>query len=219
MLTHYHAVRDAARIIAGAIDRSVEALNEGRVEHEPAMTDRMLGMIEESLHGAEIRGIRWHAKTLTDRASGAQEKTYGADFMGVLNIKLPDYTVSKGFLAQAKLVRRNKVDDLRELKSQCEKMLNFSPASFVFLYSDQGVRVVPAISVVGSNIDPSNLYDRSAQRFFEEHFQCFIGDQEISSPTPNALDGLRLKFEARSALLLMGTADEMMEDAPVQETR
>ncbi len=42
MITYYHAIRDVAHRIAGAIDHSVNALREGRVEQEPAMTDRIL---------------------------------------------------------------------------------------------------------------------------------------------------------------------------------
>ena len=200
MITDYHAVRQAAQHIAGAIDRSVDALREGRVEHEPAMTDRMLGAIEESLRDYQTKGIRWTAKTLTDRGRGSQESRYGADFMGVLNIVLPEFAVSKGFLAQAKLVRNGSSGDIRELRLQCKKMLNLSPDSFVFLYGQEGVRVVPAISVVAANVDPLRLYSRSAQRFFEEHFECFIGDGNIQSSTPKALDDLRERFEARRAI-------------------
>ena len=200
MITHYHAVREAAQHIAGAIDRSVDALREGRVEQEPAMTDRMLGAIEESLRNFQRKGIRWSAKTLTDRGRGSQESRYGADFMGVLNIALPEFAVSKGFLAQAKLVRNGSSGDLEELTEQCKKMLHLSPDSFVFLYGRDGVRVVPAISVVGAKVDPLELYSRSAQRFFEEHFECFIGDGNIQSATPTTLDVMRDRFRARKAI-------------------
>jgi hypothetical protein len=102
MLAYYRAVREASAHIARAIDHSVAALHEKRVEQEPAMTDRMLGSIEESLSDYRVRGIRWTAKTLTDRGRGSEESKCGADFMGVLNISLPEFDVSKGFLAQAR---------------------------------------------------------------------------------------------------------------------
>ncbi|MGE4182763.1 MAG: hypothetical protein AB7J34_23300 [Limisphaerales bacterium] len=202
MLPHYHAVRDAAQRIAGAIDHSVEALAQGRVEHEPAMTDRMLGAIEESLVDYQNRGLRWTAKTLTDRGRGSQESKYGADFLGVLSIALPDFTVSKGFLAQAKLVRGNSSGEVKELKRQCEKMLDLSPDSFVFLYGATGVRIVPALSVLAADVDPLKLYSRSAQSFFEAHFECFIGDRSIKSSSPKTLESMRAQFETRRAILL-----------------
>jgi hypothetical protein len=207
MLTYYHAVRDVASQISSAINHSVRALQQGRVEQEPAMTDRMLGAIEQSLEGFRTRGIRWGAKTLTDRGKGSQESRYGADFMGVLNVSLPDYAVSKGFLAQAKMLRGGSVDGLDELKRQCERMLNLSPDAFVFLYDIKGVRVVSAISVIATNSDPTFLYSRSAKRFFEEHLQCFIGDRAIQSPTPQALEDLRRRYEMRSAVVIAAEAD------------
>lgn len=202
MIAYYQAVRGVATQIAGAIDGAVTALREGRVEQEPAMTDRMLGGIEESLRNFSHKGIRWTAKTLTDRGPNSQESKHGADFMGVLNINLPNFRVSKGFLAQAKLIRNGSAGDLNELKRQCDKMLNLSPDSFVFLYAEWGVRVVPAISVIGSQVEPLQLYTRSAQRFFEEHLQCFIGDRNIHSASPGALIDLREKFDARSAIAI-----------------
>ena len=204
MLAYYRAVRRAACRVAGAMVRSVEALHQGRVEHEPQLTDRMLGAVEETLRDFTTNGVLWTAKTLTDQAPGAQESKYGADFMGVLSIELPEFHVSKGFLAQAKLIRNGRIDDIEKLKAQCTKMLKLSPASFVFLYNFHGVSVLPALSVVGSRVDPLLLYKRSAQRFFEEHFQCFIGDRDIQSPTPETLIKLQHKYEARSALLIEG---------------
>ena len=102
-----------------------------RIEHEPAFTDRMRGAIEESLDGLQSKAIRWSAKTLTDRGRGSQEIRYGADFMGVLNIALPNCKVCKGFLAQAKLIRMDRAVDWEQLKQQCERMLNLSSHSFV----------------------------------------------------------------------------------------
>src|SRR5438309_11786536 len=99
MIAYYQAVRGAAKRIADAINHTVEAIGEGRIEQEPAVTDRMLGAIEESLRNYSKKGISWSAKTLTDRGLRSQESKYGADFMGVLNIALPEFNVSKGFLA------------------------------------------------------------------------------------------------------------------------
>lgn len=64
------------------------------------------------------------------------------------------------------------------LKEQCNKMLDLSPDSYVFLYSRKSISVVPAVSVVGADKwIPHDLSSRSITRFYEEHFQCFIGDR------------------------------------------
>lgn len=211
MLIRYRVVRKAAATIAAASDSAVEALREGRVEQEPAMTDRMLGAIEQALRGATIGGIRWEAKTLTDRGQGAQEREYGADFLGVVSIDLADYSVSKGFLAQAKIRSRLRRADTEGLKAQCKRMLEASAVSFVFLYSDNGITIVPAISVVAANGFVDELYSRSMQRFFEDHLECFIGDRAINSPTPATLAALRERREARSALLIQARVDETVD--------
>jgi hypothetical protein len=204
MIAYYQAVRQAARRIAEAADHTVEALRHGQIEQEPAMTDRMLGAIEEAMRDFIANGIRWSAKTLTDRGRRAQEPRVGADFLGVVNITLPEFSGSKGFLAQAKMVHSGRVNDVAALRRQCEKMLSLTPDSFVFLYSYDGIRIVPAISVIAAKIDPVFLYSRSPQRFFEEHLECFIGDRAIESPTPSALERLRQRYKARNALLLTG---------------
>lgn len=199
-------VREAAARVADAANRTTEALNSGRVEQEPAFTDRMIGRIEQAMDGFQSRGVRWTAKTLTDRGRGAQEHRFGADFLGVLSISLNDYVLSKGFLAQAKLVEPDAVFPEREfqrLRSQCERMLDLSSDAFVFLYASRGVIVVPAISVFAATpCNPHDLYSRSVARFFEEHFESFIGDRRIGAPNIKALEGVHSDVGARRTLYL-----------------
>ena len=202
MNTHYRCISEAARRIGDAIDRSVEALKRGRIEHEPAMTDRMLGAIEESLALAENHEVKWTAKTLTDRGRGSQESKVGADFMGVLQIKLPDYSVAKGFLAQAKLIRDGKVTGVSEMRRQCEKMLKHSSESFLFLYGTQGVRVVSALAVVSSDLNPTELYSKTARRFYTDHLECFVGDRSIQAATPEMIKDLRARYNPRALQLI-----------------
>jgi hypothetical protein len=191
--------------IARAADLVVDDLNHALVEQEPHVTDRLLGRIEQSIDGYEKNGVRWRAKTLTDHGPGTQEKLYGADFVGVLEIDIPGYRVKKGFLAQAKLVKSDSMNrrDFQRMIDQCKLMLELSPESFVFHYSFGGIRVIPAISVLAASgpeavFDPYGLYSRRISTFYEEHFECFIGDMRISEPSEHTLANLR----ARSLLYL-----------------
>jgi hypothetical protein len=208
MLQYYRAIRKASQRIADAANHTTAAFRDHRVEQEPAITDRMLARIEASLDGIEIGGIQWTAKTLTDRGNASQESKYGADFFGVLDIDLPDFKVTKGFLAQAKIAKRFTSAETKDLKQQCEKMLQLSSASFVFLYGKENIHVVPALSVVGSTIQPESLYKRSLQRFFETHLECFIGDRTINSARPKTLADLEEKFYARKGLQISATKPE-----------
>jgi hypothetical protein len=153
--------------------------------------------------------VQWQVKTLTASGARSQESKFGADFLGVFSVRLPELKVSKGFLGQAKLVKHNAAIDHPRLTHQCEQMLAVSPASFVFLYGEFGVWVVPALSVLHAT-DPMQLYSRSAKSFFEEHFKCFIGDQYLSSPTAEALEAALQRGQARSAFLIAGEHEQGM---------
>ncbi|MFO0856136.1 MAG: hypothetical protein U0640_02125 [Phycisphaerales bacterium] len=206
MLKDLGAVRATARQISEAISGVVEALRAGRVEHEPAFTDRMLQAIETRLDGKNIHGVHWQAKTLTDRGRDSQERLYGADFMGVLSIDLPGYRATKGFLAQAKLVRGRSTGTASDLVRQCNAMLELSPMSFVFLYGPSGVEVASATAVVGAGGRTSGVYKQSTLGFFEDHLKCSIGDQRIQLPHADTLKVLASNTPARSALVLQATS-------------
>ncbi|MBI3184676.1 MAG: hypothetical protein HYZ28_21275 [Myxococcales bacterium] len=206
MIRELAIVRAAAAHVGGAVERASEALREGRVEQEPAFTDRMLGAIEEAMRDYRVKGVTWTAKTLTDRGRNAQEHRHGADFAGVLSVDLPDFNVKKGFLAQAKLIEPgqpiSKVE-FERMQAQCDLMLKQTPDSFVFLYSRDGVAVVPAIAIVSSGQrNPHELYSRSISRFYEEHFESFIGDRRLNAPTAAMLEEIRRGLDARSLLYL-----------------
>ncbi|MFZ2448018.1 MAG: hypothetical protein WAW37_16800 [Syntrophobacteraceae bacterium] len=164
-----------------------------------------------------MNGItRWFPRTkvvqvnigqaLTDRGKGAQEREYGADFLGVLDINLSDFSVKKGFLSQAKIIEPDRVFPRREyerMHQQCEEMLWITPDAFVFIYSTQGIRVIPAISIVSAtHCNPHELYSRSLARFFEEHFQSFIGDRRLGAPNIDVLEVVQREYRARAALYL-----------------
>ena len=70
----------------------------------------------------------------------------------------------------------------QDLISQCHKMINVSPASFVFDYARRGMRCGSAVAIAGS-VNPV-LYQQciwTSYRFFLELFRCSIGDPDITS--------------------------------------
>jgi hypothetical protein len=210
MLNSLHIVRESATRVAEAAERTVSNIDGGQLQQEPAFTDRMLGRIEEAMDGYIVKGVRWKAMTLTDRGPGAQESRFGADFLAVLDISVSGFSVKKGILVQAKMVEPDDSFNQAEfdrMVSECKKMLRMSPDSFVFLYGRAGIKVVPALSVLGlsSRTNPHELYQRSCQRFFEEHFESFIGDASLHTANITTLDDLKRNADeagARSALLL-----------------
>ena len=206
MIRDYAIIRESAAHLAAAANATTDALVFARVEQEPAFTDRMLGSIEQAMEGFEVKGVRWTAKTLTDRGRKSQEKTFGADFVGVLTINLQDYAVSKGFLAQAKLIEPDEpfsTRDFERMRRQCDDMLTVSPDSYLFVYSLTGITVVPALAVVSATpCNPHELDSRKISRFYEGHFSSFMGDRDIHAPTIRVLEEARARAHSRSLLYL-----------------
>jgi hypothetical protein len=206
-------VRKAVNKIAAAARQALQDLEDGRVQQEPAFTDRFIAYVQSQLHGRSLAGVCWSAVTLPDRGRNSAESQLGADLLSVVRFDLPGFSVTKGFLAQAKLVEPAtsfSTAESQKLKEQCEKMLAVSPASFVFLYSLQsGVQVVPAIEVVGArDCNPHELTTRSIPQFFTEHFECFIGDRRFSAADGRQLEILREEYRARRVLALVARPGE-----------
>ena len=93
MIWRLHIVEASARQIRDAAEHTLEDYRAGLITQEPHFTDRMLGGIREAMNGFEIRGVTWRATTLGDRGPGSPESRYGADFVGILEIDLPDFQV------------------------------------------------------------------------------------------------------------------------------
>ncbi|OYD95944.1 hypothetical protein CDG77_09690 [Nostoc sp. 'Peltigera membranacea cyanobiont' 213] len=191
--------------------QTLEAMRDGRIEQEPAITDRLLGVMEHVLNNKTTAGVRWTVKTLTDRGRGSQENEFGADFLAALELEIEGYQIAKGFLAQSKRIEPSQTFSRQEfyrLQEQCRKMLSHSSASFVFLYSQQSIVVVPAIEIITArDCNPHELISKPMKKFYQEHFECFIGDQNIRSANPQALEelrNLRNRYEARRLVILHG---------------
>ena len=213
MFKNKQLVKKAVSKIAIAARLALQDLEQGRAQQEPAITDRFIAYAQMQLNGQSLAGVRWTAVTLPDRGPNSAESQIGADLLSVVRFELPDFSVTKGFLAQAKLVEPTSsfsASESKSLKVQCEKMLLVSPASFVFLYSLQsGVQVIPAIEVVGArDCNPHELTARSIPQFFTEHFECFIGDRKFAAADKKQLDSLREEFHARRVLALVARPGE-----------
>ena len=196
MLRNARTVRKIAWEIENAANVAFSAYKEDRALEEPAITNRILGAIEDRIQNLTYGNISWRARTLrTGRGKAAEEKRHGADLLGVLDISIPGYTTKKGFLAQAKKAEpgmRFPSTEWDRLRSQCELMLERTPDSFVFIYSvNKGLRIFSANAVLGlGSRDIFELYDRRVATFFEYHIQCFIGDPRLNSTDIDTLDAL-----------------------------
>jgi hypothetical protein len=200
-------------------------LRDGRVPDEPRFVERMLTNIETEIRGLEVKGLQWEAGTLSSYGKRASEPRYGADFLGVFEVNLPDYYLAKGFLAQAKLIRSGRKLGKAErgrLRVQCEKMLAVTPDAFAFVIRPNEVTIVPAVSVQAGDNEPLDLYQRGVRHFFEEHFASFIGDGLFSSANASALDqlpALQERYDVRHVIYVTARTDAEGVRARLDEFR
>ena len=160
--------------IAKAVDEAAEVANRVLNSHEDikgreeeitselrfSITCLLLDGIKERLHGRTIRGVKLGAYVLK---RSTEEPRVGADLAGIIRLTVGNTTISKTFLAQAKVGEFRDGDKYpvvpynKKLLSQCRKMLERSSDSFVFIYTERGIFVVPALSVRLANKKSLNL--------------------------------------------------------------
>jgi len=196
------ALASAASKVGTAGKKTAEEYAEHAIPDEPTFSAALVTRLKDALTGYSKGGITWNGKILSSHGPGTEESKIGADILGALSLNLPGYSVRKGFLAQAKRQEPGKALGNREwtrLRDQCDLMLKFSPESFVFVYSLNGVFVVPAIGVVAcvGVEDLHTLHPMTLSSFYKEHFMCFVGDRRITAATKTILDSLlaRVAYE------------------------
>lgn len=179
------AFQEAARAADRAVSGAMLKYSNGLVTDEDDITGVLIGRLD-AVFSEEIGGVTWSSSILRHRKGvAAEEKKVGADMLLHVSISTPELTYSKGVLIQSKRVDEGiamTAQGHKELLGQCDKMLNITPASFVFTYTKSGMRCASATKIVGTSSrilnDSCNL---TSYRFFLELFRCTIGDRNITS--------------------------------------
>ncbi|WP_028601169.1 hypothetical protein [Ottowia thiooxydans] len=179
------AFRKAAHAADRAVSAAMEKYANGHVTDEDDITGVLIGRLDAAFD-KDIGGINWSSSVLRHRQGvAAQEKTAGADMLVHVSIATPQLTYSKGVLIQSKRIDEGVAMTLgshKELLSQCDKMLDITPDSFVFNYTKSGMRCASANRIAGASSrvlnDSCNL---TSYRFFLEFFRCTTGDRRITS--------------------------------------
>ena len=135
---------------------------------------------------AHLRGVTFDVHCYKKR----EEKIVGADLAGVIRITDGTNTLAKGFLAQAKVASDVETHadgaDVRagdgNLIRQCGDMIKRSESSYVFVYSEAGIHVIPARAVLYRNAGVVDTREDSYAHFgsfYLNFFRCFIGDGRL----------------------------------------
>lgn len=160
---------------------------------EEKITDHLLKEIENSFKFYRVRGVNFDVYTYRKET---EEPHIGADIAGLVEITIFDKkqskTISKAYLAQAKIANRKRIfpyhvyykSDNKHILKQAKKMLDITSDSFFFLYTTNGIFVVPALEIYLFNkntIDTRFYYKKRFGSFYQEFFKCYIGDHNIST--------------------------------------
>lgn len=148
-----------ARKLADATRRVFADYKVGDVVHEEPFSDQLCGRLKETLHDFQTGEITWQVDTSLARGRFSarsltktkEEPAMGADLVMTIDIDTPVESVRKGFLAQAKRLEPGALmssSEYARLFRQCERMVQVTPASMVFLYHRNGVHVIPATAVL-----------------------------------------------------------------------
>ncbi|MEO9612955.1 MAG: hypothetical protein ABJG86_17815 [Nitratireductor sp.] len=210
---------EAIRAVVGQIVSQTDDLCQriGRSVHdEDDFTSRMADRIERSVDGAFVGGMNWRVETrkFPWRGAGAEESLFGADLGLVLRMSGKDFDVSKGYLIQAKMLQALPLETTGKAPftkndrvfEQCDKMLGITSESYVWFYSQMGISIIRAGSMVGT--DPKRIpemYRQSLHGFMTRAFMSWNGDYSLGDLSKNSLEMMTEEYRVKQAVLIHAT--------------
>lgn len=166
------------------VDAAIDSYNSGDLPDEDDLTPVLVHELKQHVsdYGDAYVGAQRYSAT-----SGVKLETVtGADLAISFRVDQPDMSVNKIVLVQAKRKESSSYPDKKKLKIQCYKMMSFTPFSYVFVYSKEGIKALPALALHSSDSIPkdplSEYFFVDVRRFFSYLFRCFIGAPWLWTP-------------------------------------
>jgi len=186
----------------------------GRSVHdEDDFTSRMADRIEQSIDGVLTGGMIWNVLTrkLPWRGKGSEESCFGADLGLVLRMSGRGFDVSKGYLIQAKMLPILSFENLNTIPfakddrifDQCRKMLDITQEAYVWFYSEAGISVLRAGSLVDT--DPSRIREMNHQGlhgFLTRAFKSWNGDYSLGDLSRESLTMMAAEYPAKQTVVI-----------------
>jgi hypothetical protein len=184
-----------------AVEHTLGDYSEGAIAQEPAITERLLTRIEDSINQVSIPGTLFKAITFTDRGANSEESRFGADFAGFFVIDLPNRSERKFFLAQAKIGLfqggRATLGNLEKreagrLIKQLADMVHITKESYLVIYTPMMIDFVPALSILQTYSGVDGYWNRISDfvprfcvpSFYSWNLNCFLGDRDTLRVVP-----------------------------------
>ncbi|MGQ2908449.1 MAG: hypothetical protein ACT6QU_10910 [Aliihoeflea sp.] len=209
------SIQTLSSIISMKAERLCDRLGT-KIVDEDDFTSRLIQSIEEAVDGLVIDGIQWSIDTrkLPWRGKDSEESRYGADFGVVIRMEGNGIDVSKGYLIQAKReiagfpthpadLFAHKID--RRLPVQARKMLEVTPESYVWFYTQNGVHIIRAGTLLGASGSPlGELRFQGIHGFFVRAFMSWSGDYRLGEMAAKNLDIFMQDYDLRRAIFISG---------------
>jgi len=174
-------------------------------EHQ--FSSRLAQAIESELRHFPMPGLDIEVVTrdFPDRGRGSMEKRSGADLYISLVRFDGEQPVSKGMLVQSKwdyALRHG--SERRRLRDQSRNMLARTDASYVWVYEEAGVAVVPAIDAASLARPILRWPRRTIGELVAGGLRCTVGDRAIGrnldQPLVTSLNTMLDQLSAETAL-------------------
>lgn len=181
MLIEERVVRKVNGLVEGVVNEIMGGWLEEWSRDEASITAKLFSQLAKELNGVSLKGLTLKVKYFGPSKKIFKERSKEARIGVVLKVNLPRFTMNKALLAQAQKEEVIAPSYFNKLLKHCQQMLKISPQSFVFLYSKEGVFVLPAVTVVGLGSERKALflhqvYSKRLSLFIEEFLKCFVGD-------------------------------------------
>lgn len=169
----------ALRSVADEVCREHASL----MTQEHQITSRLGEALERELRGLQVNGYRVEIVTqdIPDHGPGSLEKRIGTDLYIGLETRIDGVRRSKGLLVQAKKHKSLSSRERKDLTLQCEKMTARSDSSYVWSYSEEGVRVHRASAVALKWHQKLRGGDR-VDDLISDVLACNQGDEALGLP-------------------------------------
>jgi hypothetical protein len=221
MIRRPHVLRELTAKLEASIQRVAHKVD--LIADEDDFTSRLLQQVENDIDGWEKDGIVWRVNTISDDHSstvgvdvsvrklrskgrgGVEEGEFGADIVVAANINLDEFKEQKGILVQAKKLElggRFGPDEWERLKRQMDKMLQHTSESYVWIYSEEGVRSIRANAVKAlMNRTPDTIFTSRCSTFLAEFIKSRHGDSRLGATDISSLRSLRTEYHSKNAIL------------------
>ncbi|MDX1922484.1 MAG: hypothetical protein SFW65_05095 [Alphaproteobacteria bacterium] len=182
---------ESNNIIDAIIERIIKAseislsdYKKGTIRGEEDFSSQLIANIKNNINHISLNEkAGWENTILNARIleKHKEEKPIGADILMIFNIDMPGKKIEKGLLIQAKRFDQlNKTTKNEDLAGQCERMLQASSSSFVFIYTTDRIDVHSAQSAFASEATLKMMQTRTFKSFLNDFLHCWIGDIRLN---------------------------------------